>query len=88
MRVQALFQADPDARQPCWVRVTRRREDGFVEFDFALGDPELCVDLILPQAAFEEFCRDNHARQLSSEQARELDQEQAKWRYGKPGAHE
>lgn len=68
-----------------WVRVTRRRPDGFVEFDFALGDPDLSVDLILPAAAFDEFCATNRVRHLSEEQGRELDHEQSKWRYGQPG---
>lgn len=29
-----------------WVRVTCRRPDGFVEFDFAIGDPDLAVNLL------------------------------------------
>lgn len=68
-----------------WVRVTRRRPDGFVEFDFAIGDPDLCVDLILPTAAFDEFCATNHVRHLSEEQGAAVDHEQSKWRYGQPG---
>ncbi|MFN3956183.1 MAG: phenol hydroxylase subunit [Tepidimonas ignava] len=38
-----------------FVRVTAERGD-FIEFDFAIGWPELCVELVLPRAAFEEFC--------------------------------
>ncbi|MDE3009360.1 MAG: phenol 2-monooxygenase [Pseudomonadota bacterium] len=40
-----------------FVRVTARRSDGFIAFDFALGEPELFAELLLPAAAFEEFCR-------------------------------
>jgi phenol/toluene 2-monooxygenase (NADH) P0/A0 len=42
-----------------FVRVTELRADGFVEFDFAIGEPELFVEMILPAAAFDEFCSAN-----------------------------
>lgn len=45
---------DPQRR---YVRMTRLRTDGFVEFQFAVGDPELCVDLILPADAYRDFQR-------------------------------
>ncbi|GAA6142854.1 phenol hydroxylase subunit [Hydrogenophaga sp. 5NK40-0174] len=85
MTVHELPGAKPDPDQVYWVRVTHRRPDGFVEFDFAIGDPELSVDLILPTPAFVEFCRTYGVRHLSEEQGRALDYEQAKWRYGQPG---
>ena len=44
-----------------YVRVCERRADGFVEFEFAIGDPALCVELMLPEAAFHEFCMANEA---------------------------
>lgn len=43
-----------------FVRVTGTRQPDLVEFDFAIGDPRLHVELLLPKAAFEEFCRDQH----------------------------
>jgi phenol hydroxylase P0 protein len=39
-----------------YVRVLERREDGLVAFEFAIGWPELMVELLLPAAAFDEFC--------------------------------
>jgi phenol hydroxylase P0 protein len=42
-----------------YVRVTGERPDGFVEFDFAIGEPEIFVELILPPEAFAEFCEAN-----------------------------
>ena len=42
-----------------YVRVCAQRDDGFVEFEFAIGDPALCVELMLPEAAFHEFCLAN-----------------------------
>lgn len=67
----------------CWVRVQRLRDDGFVEFDFALGDPGLSVDLILPQAAFNAFCATHQVRPFTLTQGQALDDEQARWRHGR-----
>ena len=49
----------------CFVRLRKVRGDGFVEFDFAIGEPELSVELVLPVAAFHEFCRANHVTQIA-----------------------
>jgi phenol hydroxylase P0 protein len=51
-----------------YVRITARR-NGFVEFDFAIAHPEITVELILPAAAFSEFCRMNGAILLEPEPA-------------------
>ncbi|KAF1711480.1 phenol hydroxylase [Pseudoxanthomonas kalamensis DSM 18571] len=40
-----------------FVRVTGERGD-FVEFEFAIGEPELFIEMILTRDAFEDFCRD------------------------------
>lgn len=48
----------------CYVRVTEVRADGLVAFDFAIGWPELSVELMLPQAAFDEFCSRNRVSRL------------------------
>ncbi|WP_374324809.1 phenol hydroxylase subunit [Azonexus sp.] len=42
-----------------YVRICKRRADGFIEFEFAIGDPELAVELMLPESAFHEFCLAN-----------------------------
>lgn len=42
-----------------FVRVTGERPNGFVEFDFAIGEPELFAEMILGKEAFEEFCATN-----------------------------
>lgn len=47
-----------------FVQVTRWRADGFVEFNFAMGEPGLFVELILPAGAFDEFCAANQVRHL------------------------
>ncbi len=52
---------DPRRR---FVRVTGTSRHGFVEFEFSIGSPELCVELMLPPAAFDEFCAAQAARRL------------------------
>ncbi len=47
---------DPSRR---FVRVRRVRDDGFVEFEFAIGDPDMFVEMILPQQALAGFCDAN-----------------------------
>lgn len=39
-----------------WVRIVEERSDGMVEFEFAVGEPQLYVEMIMPQGPFEEFC--------------------------------
>lgn len=47
-----------------YVRVLRRRDNGFVEFEFSVGWPELAVELMLPAPAFEAFCADHRVQRL------------------------
>jgi phenol hydroxylase P0 protein len=61
-------QPDPDL-MPCdtsrrFVRVTERRADGLVCFEFSIGWPELACELMLPAPAFEAFCVNNQVQQL------------------------
>lgn len=67
------------------VRILGTRLGRFVEFEFSLDEGVLAVELILPPAAFEEFCRAQNADvlPLSSETAEEI--ERAAWRAGHPG---
>lgn len=39
-----------------FVRITQERADGMISFEFAIGWPELFVELLLPRQAFKEFC--------------------------------
>lgn len=75
-------------RPPCFVRLLRRRPDGYVEFVFSIGDPELGVELILPAEGYTRFCADNGVRFISAEQAVALDAQGCKWRFGQPGITE
>lgn len=70
-----------------YVRVRRWRTDGFVEFDFALGDPELSMELILPRASFEAFCQLPGTRTISEAQAAHRAALEHAYLYGEPGPH-
>ncbi len=39
-----------------FVRIIQTHANGLVEFEFAVGEPELFVELLMAQAAFDEFC--------------------------------
>ena len=49
-----------------FVRVLEQRPDGLVAFEFAIGWPELAVELMLPAAAFDAFCAANKVRRLDA----------------------
>lgn len=50
-----------------YVRRTRIRADGFVEFDFAIGEPEIFAEMILSEQAYAEFCAANDVEVLPTE---------------------
>lgn len=68
-----------------YIRVRSEPGDRFVEFDFAIGHPELFVELVLPREAFEIFCRHNKVVHMDSDMIREIDQDMVKWRFGERG---
>jgi phenol/toluene 2-monooxygenase (NADH) P0/A0 len=47
-----------------YVCVRDVNSEGNVRFDFAIGWPDVCVELVLPQAAFDEFCRQNDVKTM------------------------
>lgn len=61
---RAADPATPDYERR-FVRVTRERANGLVEFDFAIGDPDLFLEMILTREAFTEFCIANKVDVLS-----------------------
>ncbi len=88
MRAEGVKRETMAATPACYVRITGVRGNGFIEFDFSIGDPTLYVELILPFDAFEEFCAHNQVQHLSAEDAARVDFDKLKWRYGKPGLDE
>jgi phenol hydroxylase P0 protein len=65
-----------------YARIRRVVDDKFIEFDFAIGDPSLYVELVLPKDAFDTFCRHNKVVMMTDEEAQAVDADMAKWRYG------
>jgi phenol hydroxylase P0 protein len=66
----------PSAAQPAalptvdttqrFVRLIEERPDGLVAFEFAIGWPELAVELLLPFPAFAAFCTANRVQRLDA----------------------
>ncbi|SEI59595.1 phenol hydroxylase P0 protein [Allopseudospirillum japonicum] len=65
-----------------YVHVLSPENARFVEFYFAIGDPALMVELIMPPSAFAAFCAHNQVVPMSPEQVANLDADTEKWRYG------
>lgn len=68
-----------------YVRIRSEPEARFVEFDFAIGSPDLFVELVLPREAFETFCRHNRVEHMDAAMAATVDEEMVKWRFGEAG---
>lgn len=71
-----------------YVRFRELRDDGYVSFAFAIGDPELMVELILPLPDYQAFCREQRVIYLTRDPAAALDHEQAMSRKPQPGSQE
>ncbi|QZP31455.1 phenol hydroxylase subunit [Pseudomonas sp. DR48] len=69
-------------QMPRYVRVRSEPDDAFVEFDFAIGYPELYVELVMPHQAFKQFCEAHHVQHMDAQMSRALDADAQKWRYG------
>ena len=41
-----------------FVRIIEERQGDMVEFEFAIGEPAIFVELIMPRKQFDEFCRE------------------------------
>jgi phenol/toluene 2-monooxygenase (NADH) P0/A0 len=63
-----------------FVRITERREDGYIEFDFSVGDPDLAVELIMDHAMFERFCQVNAVQTLAHGDE-QIDLARERWRF-------
>lgn len=47
-----------------FVRFCGERGNGFIEFEFAIGEPEVFAEMILDRNAFFEFCQANRVEML------------------------
>tara|TARA_R110002096_G_scaffold19729_41_gene65898 strand:- start:291 stop:557 length:267 start_codon:yes stop_codon:yes gene_type:complete len=78
--VTKLNLADTTATR--YVRITDPDHRGYVEFQFSIGDPGLYLEMTLPPAAFEEFCREHAVRVLSPAEGAAVDAGERRWRFG------
>jgi phenol/toluene 2-monooxygenase (NADH) P0/A0 len=72
----------PFDHMPRYVRVRSAQEAVFVEFDFAIGTPDLYVELVMPRLAFEQFCVTNQVQHMDAQMSDAIDADMQKWRYG------
>jgi len=78
--VTKLNLADSTATR--YVRITDPDHRGYVEFQFSIGDPGLYLEMTLPPAAFEEFCRAHAVRVLTPAEGAAVDAGERRWRFG------
>lgn len=52
-----------------YVRVLRESADGMVAFEFAIGWPDLAVELAMPRPMFEQFCERQQVQRLADDAA-------------------
>jgi phenol hydroxylase P0 protein len=69
-------------QMPRYIRVRSEPDATFVEFDFAIGYPDLFVELVLPRQAFRQFCENNRVQHMDAQMSDALDADAQKWRYG------
>jgi phenol hydroxylase P0 protein len=67
-----------------FVRVTSR-DSGWVQFEFSIGDPDLCVELTMRPAQYEAFLRQQHAIVLPNASPGQLEHERRHWHDSVPG---
>lgn len=68
---------------PCYVRVTAREAD-WVQFEFSIGDPDLCVELTMRPFQYDHFRHQHGATELPEASAAQLDHERRHWRDSVP----
>lgn len=68
-----------------YVHITKQTDGGLIEFDFAIGDPTLYVELALPKLQFESFCKTNSVKYLTKQQEIDVENDRYKWKYGEVG---
>ena len=71
-----------------YVRFRERHANGYVEFDFSIGDPLISVELVMQEVDYEAFCAEHNVTYLSDADAAAIDDDQQKWRFGQPGLSE
>lgn len=50
-----------------FVRIKGRMPNGFIEFEYAVGEPGMFAELVMAPADFDIFCRDNQVEMLGAQ---------------------
>lgn len=69
-----------------FVRLLGTKRDEFVEFEFAIDDPELSVELVMPFDEFMEFCGRYSVSFLEPDPGAAAAFEKLSWKKGSPDA--
>ncbi|KAB7889108.1 phenol hydroxylase subunit [Poseidonibacter ostreae] len=75
-----MYELMPEEKK--FVQIMEIRDDGFVEFNFAIGEAAMNVELILPYKAFIEFCQNNRVSFFTKEQDTEVLIDNENWQFG------
>lgn len=75
-----MYELMPDQKK--FIQIIEIRNDGFVEFNFAVGEAVMNVELLLPYKAFIEFCHNNRISFFTQEQESELLIDDENWKNG------
>ncbi|MDX9960507.1 MAG: phenol hydroxylase subunit [Aliarcobacter sp.] len=75
-----MYELMPNEKK--FVQIIKIRDDGFVEFNFAVSEAVMNVELLLPYKAFIEFCHNNRVSFFSKEQEDEILLDNETWKYG------
>lgn len=67
-----------------YVRLLGTKRDTFVEFEFAIDDPELAVELVMPFDEFMEFCQRYEVTFLEPDGKAATAFEKLSWHKGAP----
>lgn len=76
---------NPDKK---FVRIIQTHATGLVEFEFAVGEPELFVELLMGQAAFDEFCAIHGVTPTKSHLAQASNPDTQEWDWSLRAARE
>jgi phenol/toluene 2-monooxygenase (NADH) P0/A0 len=75
-----MYELMPNKRK--FVQIIEIKDNGFVEFNFAIDEAVMNVELLLPYKAFIEFCQNNRVSFFTKEQEDELLIDSQNWKYG------
>jgi len=65
-----------------FIKVKKIKDDGFVEFIFAIDSATTNAELLLPYKAFIKFCKNNKVTFVNEEQEKEIKKGEILWKYG------